>query len=106
MVYYGNIPQGSKHRATEGTSNKVLMPWGKNRYSVAFYASNSTISGTSVTISGAMINEYTKIVATPTTQHSGTRWWVTKADGSFTLHSNTSEDNVTFDYYISNARIY
>lgn len=112
---YGNIPQGYKARAFIGTDNTLRTSWGKNKYSVAYYAtsvawaSDSTqVNLTDLITSTKLLNAYSKVVVTPTTQPSGS-WWIDKNTGTgvVLVKSTATEASGTgFDVFISNNRIY
>ena len=109
-VKYKGVPEGYKLRNVKSTTNKVRTEWGKNRFSTAFYAGSATMTGTSTTVVLSVVNANSYVVVMPTQNPSGTKWWVTKANGYFVVRSNTAEGIVvgttTFDYFVSNARIY
>lgn len=112
---YGNIPQGYKARAFIGTDNTLRTPWGKSKYSVAYYATSAEFPAdgtsmdlTAVITSTKLLNAYSKVVVTPTTQPSGS-WWIDKniGTGVVLLKSTATEASGTgFDVFISNNRIY
>jgi len=113
---YGNIPQAYKARVTIGTDNTIRTAWGKNNYSVAYYATSGEwiADGTQVILtdqitSTKLLNAWSKVVVTPTTEPSGTKWWIEKntGTGEVSLNSNGTEVSGTeFDVFISNSRIY
>lgn len=112
---YGNIPQGYKARAFIGTDNTLRTSWGKSKYSVAYYAtsaawaSDSTqVTLTDLITSTKLLNAYSKVVVTPTTQPSGS-WWIDKNTGTgvvLVMSTATEASGTGFDVFISNNRIY
>lgn len=113
---YGNIPQGYKARAFIGTDNTLRTSWGKNKYSVAYYSTSITLASgsnkvdlTAIITSSKLLNAYSKVVVTPTTQPSGGSWWIEKntSTGKVYVRSTATEISGTgFDVFISNNRIY
>ncbi len=103
---YKGIPESQKERTVVGVSNKVKVGWGKRRYSNAYQAGSSTLTGTSTLVSVSDVNSNSCIVVTPANQPSGTKWWVVAGDGFFVVHSNSDEssEGTEFNYFVSNAR--